>query len=287
WGGGGRLKEILNSGDMEFIKFNFPKFNGFAGIIDNNIVLNEKYGLPVMSYDGFKSQFPNDIVIISIYDYITADSIRRTLLNDNIPCVIFRDLIDITKRQYFDFFYDEGLFIDDEVFVHAGCWDGYTQKWFTEYVGNKYKKMITFEPSSAYENCKIALSGLRDVNVINAGLGDKNKSLAFTEKVDFLVSAHFSESGERSVNIVTLDDFLKNEKVTFIALDVEGFEMAVLRGAYRIITKQRPKLAISVYHKLEDIIEIPKYIKKLNQEYKLALRSYGVNTFCDTICYAW
>jgi hypothetical protein len=39
-------------------------------------------------------------------------------------------------------------------------------------------------------------------------------------------------------------------------MDIEGAELAALNGAKEIIYTQKPKLAISVYHKIEDIFTI-------------------------------
>ena len=72
-----------------------------------------------------------------------------------------------------------------------------------------------------------------------------------------------------NIETVILDDFLHGERVTFIKMDIEGAELDALRGASRIIKEQKPKLAISIYHRLEDIIEIPKLIISLRPDYRL------------------
>ena len=51
------------------------------------------------------------------------------------------------------------------------------------------------------------------------------------------------------------------EKINFLKLDVEGSEMATLRGARNSIDRFKPKLAISIYHKPDDFFEIINYIK--------------------------
>ena len=75
---------------------------------------------------------------------------------------------------------------------------------------------------------------------------------------------------------VSLDSVVeKREQVTFIKLDVEGAELEALQGAKRIITENRPKLAVCLYHKKEDYWRIPYYVKSLVPEYRLYIRHYS------------
>ena len=93
-----------------------------------------------------------------------------------------------------------------------------------------------------------------------------------------------SESAEMS-EIVRLDDVIR-EKVTFIKMDIEGEELEALKGGAEIIKNYKPKLAISVYHKLEDLVEIPRFIMNLDSTYKLYLRHYWNCSGTDTILFA-
>jgi FkbM family methyltransferase len=70
----------------------------------------------------------------------------------------------------------------------------------------------------------------------------------------------------------TLDDYVANgvRRVDFIKMDIEGAEIAALNGAASVIREFRPRLAISGYHKPEDLWEIPNRLKDLNPDYVLA-----------------
>ena len=57
-------------------------------------------------------------------------------------------------------------------------------------------------------------------------------------------------------------------------MDIEGAELSALHGAEKTIKRDKPVLAICVYHKREDLIAIPQYIKELVPEYKLYLRAH-------------
>lgn len=70
-----------------------------------------------------------------------------------------------------------------------------------------------------------------------------------------------------------------------IKMDIEGVEAEALSGAQETIKRDRPVLAICVYHKREDLITIPKIIRQLCSEYKFYLRAYSKHS-TEIVLYA-
>ena len=68
-------------------------------------------------------------------------------------------------------------------------------------------------------------------------------------------------------------------------MDIEGAEYRALLGAKETIKKYRPKMALSVYHKPQDIIEIPTLLLEYHEDYKFALRQYS-SIGDETVLYA-
>lgn len=68
-------------------------------------------------------------------------------------------------------------------------------------------------------------------------------------------------------------------------MDIEGAEYKALLGAEKTIKKYKPKLAICIYHKPEDVWEIPMLIHKINPNYRFYVRHYSLTT-PETILYA-
>jgi FkbM family methyltransferase len=91
-------------------------------------------------------------------------------------------------------------------------------------------------------------------------------------KLSRLQQAPAADGG--TVETVTLDEFVEQaglERVDFVKLDVEGAELAALKGASQVLEEHRPKLAVALYHGPEDLTEIPLYLQELGLGYRLFL----------------
>lgn len=282
YGGGVRGKKIIselreNNIDVE-------------GIIDRDISKAEVMGIPVFTVDEVDWK-TIDSLIISMLDKQTAEDCFNKVVElgmDEKNIILHReyDFIRLQDKQYFD---ELVRFHEGEIFVDAGVLDLSTSLLFArkcnEYHISDYK-IFAFEPDNkSYERCINIKDKYPNINIElrNCGLWSSNTVLGF----DLLGngSSHISEKEEiNKINVVTLDSCVK-EKVTYIKMDIEGAELEALKGCKNIIRRYMPKLAISVYHKKEDIIEIPKFIKELMPEYKLYLRHYG-NGELETVLYA-
>ena len=54
-------------------------------------------------------------------------------------------------------------------------------------------------------------------------------------------------------------------------MDIEGSEINALKGGKITINKYKPKLAISAYHKWDDLLKIPLLIHSIRPDYKFYL----------------
>jgi len=104
-------------------------------------------------------------------------------------------------------------------------------------------------------------------------------------KLTSLGSGSFiSNKGDNFISVTSLDETIYNFKPDYIKMDIEGSEKEALIGAKEIIKDFKPKLAISLYHKAEDLWEIPLLIKELNPDYEFKIRCH--NHLCiETVLY--
>lgn len=192
--------------------------------------------------------------------------------------------IKFDTEQYFN--PDFITFEKEEVFVDAGCCNLGTSIRLTKYC-SKLKKVYAFEPDPGnFEKCISRKSELADteIELFPCGTWSESQTLHFRATAD--CGARICEDGEISVKVMSIDEAVAGkDKITFIKMDVEGSELESLKGAKNTIVKDRPKLAICIYHKPEDLVEIPMYIKELVPEYKLYVRHHS-NTVYETVLYA-
>ena len=156
--------------------------------------------------------------------------------------------------------------LPNEVFIDAGCLDGGTIFAFIEFLsGIGYRRIYGFEPDAAnFALTKKALfaKGVTDVTLWNKGLWDAAETRRFRNDGD-CGTARIAQDGDDAIETVLLDYMVEpNDKVTLIKMDIEGAELNALRGASGIIRRDKPRLAICVYHKPEDIIEVrPTFVR--------------------------
>lgn len=277
--------------DLNTFRILCPNIN--VNIICDKCLEKQKNG-----YLGIKVISPDELFMMkNIYVAISSSAyhleIRDELLKHNFPSEKIIDiggiLLEMHKGldriQYFD---KEIITpVDNEVFIDGGCFDCTTDLAFREWCNGKYESIYAFEPDNVnFNNCKEISkeNQIENIEIINAGLWSENTTLSFI--ADHGRGARIGEDYENTINIKTrtIDSVVKGERVTFIKMDIEGAELEALKGAENTIKKWHPRLAICIYHKPEDIFDIPAYILSLHEDYKLYIRHYQL-TECETVLY--
>ena len=170
-------------------------------------------------------------------------------------------------------------------FLDCGAYDGDT---ILKIIQQKLplSSYVAFEPD--IQNIK-ALSNNLKLNahskgyIYPCGVWDKTTQLRFNGGTGS--SCHISDSGDDIINVVAIDEVILNSEVNFIKMDIEGAEIQALNGAQEIIKKYEPILAISAYHKFDDLWSILETIQSFGVEYKYYMRMYEYNGF-EIVYYA-
>ena len=115
--------------------------------------------------------------------------------------------------------------------------------------------------------------------VENFGLGEHSKRI---EYLSFDTASHVVTSNADTPNkmigqLISIDEYVREKnlpRVDFIKMDIEGSELSALKGAALSIARWKPRLAISAYHRPEDIYTLAKFLKSIRPDYEFAFRHY-------------
>ena len=179
--------------------------------------------------------------------------------------------------------------VENEVFVDGGGYTGdtvrsYMEK-FTIRGGENYKRVYVWEPDATnIERLNQNLKNYRDITVLPYGMWNEKGVLGFDQ--DGSGWARIDQTASNKIQVDTIDNQCAEERVTFIKMDIEGSERNALKGAVNTIRRDKPRLAICIYHSPEEIYEIPFWIKATVPEYKLYMRHHCRDSAAETVIYA-
>lgn len=167
-------------------------------------------------------------------------------------------------------------------FVDGGAYDGDSHAALTAH-GVRIGRYLGFEPDAGNFRMLedyMAAHGV-DGDIFTYGLSDRAHEVSFSDGQG--VCSHVSDGpGTTTIRCVALDELLPDLKPDYIKLDIEGSELAALNGMERALAAHRPRLAVCLYHKPQDIWEIPEWLAGRCERFHV--RQHGEFGF-DTVAY--
>lgn len=187
--------------------------------------------------------------------------------------------------QYFgnDFF----KYQDNEVFIDCGAFTGDTISIFKRLMRRKRIKdytIIGFEPDS--KNIVKLKDNHADVIVMPYGVWKEDATLCFNSEGSRTTVVENNEIAVSRVPVVAIDNVKECKNATFIKMDIEGSEYEALLGAEQTIMRNKPKLAICIYHSNEDMVRLQELIHNMVPDYKFAVRHH-TNAMSETVLYCY
>lgn len=180
---------------------------------------------------------------------------------------------------------------DDEVFVDCGAFDGDTIETYAEACGDRYGTIIAIEPDpGTFTRLSARVASLDRTIAMNAAVGAERGSLPFV--ASGALSSHAVSAGAQGiatggplidVEVVTLDDL--TPRPTYVKMDIEGFEREALSGARALLAGHETAFAVTLYHRMSDLWQLPLFIHECAPGLRLYLRHYAED-WAETICYA-
>lgn len=275
-------------------------FYGFCGRGAKHFP-NGLLGKPVLSPDELVANGDEYYVVLVFNSKKSYTEVSKFLQEHNYPENHILDWVDTDfftdeEHQYFEF---PALYRRGTAFIDGGCYNCETSYQFAEWCGGEYSSIIAFEPDTDnYTRCcqKVQDVPLPNFRLINAGLSSEEGTAVFDASntprsriISSLLSAKFhvksKSENEISIHTVAIDGIVGDSEVGFIKMDIEGAEFDALHGAKNTIIRNKPLLAICVYHLRGDVFAIMDYLHQLLPEYRFLLRHYSPSAD-ETVLYA-
>jgi len=176
---------------------------------------------------------------------------------------------------------------EGDIVIDAGaCW-GETTLYFADAVGDK-GRVVAFEfiPSNAevlHKNIEANPDFKDRITVVDRPLWDvEDQELFYVDwgpgsRVSFeKMRDDFPDDKCWTTTIDAVVEKYELPSVDFIKMDIEGAEPSALEGARNTIRKFHPKLAISLYHHINDFKTVPAFIESTGMKYKYYLDHHTI-----------
>lgn len=135
---------------------------------------------------------------------------------------------------------------------------------------------------------RIKAQALHDVyKVIPFGMWHKRDTVFFEISGQGTHVTSDTSANAVGCECISIDDIVaanRIRKVDFIKMDVEGSEINALKGSLRTLKEHRPKLAISLYHKPQDLYFIPLFLQNACDDYEFYIGHHHASLH-ETVLY--
>ncbi len=275
--------KVLKISEVEEIENDFAVVLAFAAgyeeLIDRIKEISRRHTLYVPDVPVFGTG-------LFTYDYCIehAKEIQQVydLLADNQSKKVYASIINFKISgdiKYLENITSEKMDIYKEIikpnlnehYVDLGAYNGDTIKELLEITRNKFVRIYALEPDRKnFRKLEKYVDGKEHIYIYNNAAWCTDTQLPFSSKAGR--NSSLANRGVKYIDSRSVDSILSGREATIIKMDVEGAEREALWGSCLTITKYNPRLMVSLYHRNEDIFELPLLVHKLNPRYKLYIR---------------
>ena len=174
------------------------------------------------------------------------------------------------------------LRLHDERYLDLGAYRGDTADEFLHY-SDGYESITAVEPNPKnFRKLSEHSADIKNATAVNAGIADR-EGVMYVTKGGGRMAALNADNGIE-VPVMTVDSIDCNP--TYIKVDIEGMESAMLNGAIRTLKERRPKLNLAAYHRTEDLFTLILRLHEIDPDYRIFLRKHPYIPCWDLNIYA-
>jgi FkbM family methyltransferase len=178
----------------------------------------------------------------------------------------------------------ETVVMADDVVVDCGSAEGL----FALKICKRCKHIYIIEPLKKFVEClQKTFDKANNVEILPFAISDKEYYARILND-DISSALSTGEQGEE-VKVTTLDNifFARDIAVSYLKMDLEGHDYKALVGAENVIRKNKPKIAITTYHKKEDADKMELFLKSIVPEYNFRRKGIYQETGSPVMLHAW
>ena len=174
----------------------------------------------------------------------------------------------------------------DDIVADCGAAEGI----FALLVQPRARQVYAIEPSPLWTaSLQKTFAGVANVTVLPVALGaEPGEAYLSGGALDSVVSSA-ATSDTHPVTVETIDRLFadRDQPLTYLKADLEGFELSMLAGAERTIARYLPKVAITTYHRREHAAEITQALRRIDPRYRVKTKGIDADTGSPVMLHAW
>ena len=239
------------------------------------------------SYRSLASRFINDIQENGHHFLIYLKGFREPLyypkdLNPHSLRQVIVECFNPKNWHYYEI--PETRVNTDDIVVDCGAAEGL----FAFIIRERCRKVYLIEPLFKFiESLELTFRNADNIEIIPYAISDTTYS---TKIISNDISSSLSDEGDgEQVEVSTLDElfFQKEIPVSYLKLDLEGYDYKALLGARQLIQKNKPKIAITTYHDKDHASQIENFLKSIVPEYNILCKGIYQETGTPVMLHAW
>ena len=235
-------------------------------------------------YDAFEFwKFEEKISSESEYvfehmDKYYKDELSLSTIHDYIGAILSKDGSRERKNcpSYGVYFNELVKTIQNGIYIDVGAYEGETIRSFRNYYKEEHRRILALEPDDIeFGRLSECYSTDSCVELKRIGACSNDGVLRFDSGNG--QRSQISKAGNDEIEVRKIDSIVEQEKVAYIKIGTFGGKN-ILRGASVVIQRNRPLISVIIPYSCRDIIEVPKTISNICNEYKFYLRHHSITS---------